>query len=150
MLADAAPYASALCRRPALMLPSLQPLLRGAAGVLDLFTFLLSPMLPNVRSASRDASADCAALMLFLQLCALVLPATYKARQEERLWALHQWQRAQQGLAPEPQRGVHARIYAAVAALPPAEPSELLWGGVLLVVLWHAALLLQRHGQLAL
>lgn len=148
-LADAAPYADAVCRRPALALPKLQPLLHGAARVLHLATFLLSPMLP-VRAAPPDTSADCASLMIFLQLCALALPAIYKARQEERLFALHQWQRAQRGLAPEPRRGLHARVYTAVAALPPAHKSEVLWTGVLLIVLWHAALLLQQHGQLPL
>ena len=135
----------ALCRHHLVALPTLQPLLRAAARALNRATIVLHPMLP-ARPAPAGSSAschECAALLIFLQLCALALPAIHKARQEVRLFELHQWQRVERGLQPE--RGYHARVYAAAAALPPPSSTDALWATPLLIVLWHAALALERY-----
>ncbi|KAL4459126.1 hypothetical protein ABPG75_013991 [Micractinium tetrahymenae] len=63
-------------------------------------------------SAPADPLAECATVVSFLQLCALLLPALVEAAGTARLLAAHQRQRGVAGLPPE--HGACAAAYAAI------------------------------------
>ena len=145
-LGDWLPYVGTVCNHPGLAPPKIQPLLRRAAQLLDAAAHTLQPMLPqNLIVAAPTRAAECSAVVVFLQLTSLLIPALLKAQHERRLFRLHQRQRAAAGLPLE--TGFHACVYAACGALPPLHtPHALLLWLALLLIAWQAALLLVLVG----
>lgn len=145
MLADCTRFVGALCRHPFMDFPTLQPLLHATTRVVHMAARVLHPMLPW-HATPPDSTAECASGLILLQLSAFGLAAIFKARQEHRLFAQHQWQRLRAGL--EPERGFHARVYSAAAALLEPGRGELLWAGALLVIFHHAVITVMLHAHL--
>ncbi|PRW44568.1 glutathione peroxidase [Chlorella sorokiniana] len=140
-------YASTICIHPSMQLLQLQPLLAAAADALDRAALVLHPMLPRHGARAHSDTADCASLIAFLQFSACLLAALYKAHEELSWFELHQWQRAQRGLPPE--SGWDARVYSVAAdLLQPWSKSNLLWGALLALILWHAVVALQSIGRI--
>lgn len=104
--------------------PVLHPLLHHGALGLSLAALALHPTVPAAAGGDPDPAADCHAVMAFLQVAAFGAAVVFKARQEARLWAQHEAQRAAAGLRPE--RGWHARVYGGAAALAGATVAPLL------------------------
>lgn len=126
--------------------PHVRPLLPAVTRGLDAAAaMVLPPFLSRLDTHAQGDKAACTSLLVFSQLCACLLPALYKAQEEQRLFELHQWQRAQRGLPLE--RGWDARVYGAAAELlPPMGRASLLWGALLVALLWQAAAALQSFG----
>ncbi|PRW33054.1 phenylacetic acid degradation operon negative regulatory [Chlorella sorokiniana] len=138
-------YATTVCSHPSLHASNLQPLLHAAAGTLDVAALVLHPLLPRHGTRAHSDIAECASIIVFMQFCACLLTGLYKMHEEQRLFELHQWQRAQRGLPLE--SGWDARVYGvATELLQPWGRVSLLWGVLLALILWHAAVALQSFG----
>lgn len=150
-LYDCAPYARQVCSHPQTIPRVLHPLLRHAAQALSWATLALHPMLPQLPTASAGPEEDCHSIVLFLQATGFASAALFKARQEARLWEQHQAERQALGLPPE--GGWHARVYAAVDALPrmqrPGSASGLLLSCCMLLITWQALMVCNGAGMAA-
>jgi len=139
----------ATCTVSLLSHPTSQSLTHLVYSRLSLLSYL-SP-LPASIDAGMEAIPECATTLRFFQLViGALLPLGWQAATEARLFRQHQEQRRRAGLQPE--RGLDARLYAAILVITEdevARPFFWLLAFMLLGLCWDGAAMLSASPVLA-
>lgn len=139
-------YSAYVCASPTLSHAAMRRLTHHLFQLLSLLRSALDPAGAKCGAAAAHGTAECSALVAFMQLaCGFAAPVAVQACWESRLFEEHQRQRQELGLPSE--QGLLAQLYSRISkSAPKGGLAALVWA-LWLAILWDLSLVLTASGS---